>query len=114
MEKAITFFANLDKKQWLIVFHLVSNLFLSILIVLLNKWVYEKIGFPNLTLTLVHFLVTSIGLLFASKVLRLFKSKRLSIVKILPLSLSFCGYVVLTNLSLQYNTVGTYQVSKTM
>src|SRR3989344_6950443 len=29
---------------------------------------------------------------------------------VLPLCLSFCGFVVLTNLSLQYNSVGFYQV----
>ena len=28
----------------------------------------------------------------------------------MPLALSFCGFVVFTNLSLKYNTVGTYQV----
>ncbi|CAD5118224.1 DgyrCDS6946 [Dimorphilus gyrociliatus] len=32
----------------------------------------------------------------------------------LPLSLSFCGFVVFTNLSLQFNSVGTYQLAKTM
>jgi len=31
-----------------------------------------------------------------------------------PVSLTFCGFVVLTNLSLQSNTVGTYQIIKTM
>ena len=29
----------------------------------------------------------------------------------MPLALSFCGFVVFTNLSLKYNTVGTYQVA---
>ncbi|RWS17301.1 solute carrier family 35 member E3-like protein [Dinothrombium tinctorium] len=32
----------------------------------------------------------------------------------LPLSLTFCGFVVFTNLSLLYNTVGIYQVYKTL
>jgi len=31
-----------------------------------------------------------------------------------PVSLTFCGFVVLTNLSLQSNTVGTYQIIKAM
>ena len=30
------------------------------------------------------------------------------------LSITFCGFVVLTNLSLQFNTVGTYQLIKAM
>ncbi|XP_077982044.1 solute carrier family 35 member E3-like isoform X2 [Glandiceps talaboti] len=32
----------------------------------------------------------------------------------IPLSLTFCGFVVFTNLSLQNNTVGTYQLAKAM
>jgi solute carrier family 35 protein E3 len=31
---------------------------------------------------------------------------------VLPLCISFCGFVVLTNLSLQYNSVGFYQIAK--
>lgn len=71
-------------------------------------------GFPNITLTFLHFATTSIGLFIASKVFRLFKVTSLPVVKMLPLSLCFCGYVVFTNLSLEYNTVGTYQISKTL
>jgi solute carrier family 35 protein E3 len=32
----------------------------------------------------------------------------------IPLALCFCGFVVLTNLSLENNSVGTYQVAKVM
>jgi solute carrier family 35 protein E3 len=32
----------------------------------------------------------------------------------MPLAFAFCGFVVFTNLSLQNNTVGTYQVAKVM
>ena len=35
-------------------------------------------------------------------------------VKVVPLSLAFCGFVVFTNLSLQNNTVGTYQLVKAL
>ena len=35
-------------------------------------------------------------------------------VKVVPLSLAFCGFVVFTNLSLQNNTVGTYQLAKAL
>lgn len=34
--------------------------------------------------------------------------------KLLLLALSFCGFVVFTNLSLQNNTIGTYQLAKAM
>lgn len=32
----------------------------------------------------------------------------------IPLAVCFCGFVVLTNLSLENNSVGTYQVAKVM
>lgn len=32
----------------------------------------------------------------------------------IPLALCFCGFVVVTNLSLENNSVGTYQVAKVM
>ena len=104
----------MDTHKLKIFAYLSANLILSIVIVLLNKWVYQEVGFPNLTLTLIHFVVTSIGLVIASRVFRLFKVKSLPIIKLIPLSLCFCGYVVFTNLSLEYNTVGTYQISKTL
>ena len=44
----------------------------------------------------------------------IFRFKRLPIVKMIPLSMTYCGFVVFTNLSLQYNTVGTYQVIKVL
>ena len=46
--------------------------------------------------------------------LNVFKPRRLSVVKVVPLSLTFCGFVVFTNLSLQNNTVGTYQLAKAL
>ena len=91
----------------------VLNLTSAISIVFLNKFIYIRYGFPSMTLTLTHFVVTSLGLLLCAK-LDIFSPKRLSLLKILPLSASFCGFVVFTNLSLQFNTVGTYQLAKAM
>ncbi|XP_002736507.1 solute carrier family 35 member E3-like [Saccoglossus kowalevskii] len=92
---------------------LVINLFSSICIVFLNKWIYVSYGFPNMTLTCMHFLVTSLGLIICER-WNIFYRKNLPISGMLPLSLTFCGFVVFTNLSLQSNTVGTYQLAKTM
>ena len=91
----------------------ILNLSSAISIVFLNKLIYIRYGFPSMTLTLTHFIVTSLGLLLCAK-LDVFSPKSLSILKVLPLSISFCGFVVFTNLSLQYNTVGTYQLAKAM
>lgn len=66
-----------------------------------------------MTLTCIHFVTTFIGLRLCV-LCDVFKPKRLSVLRVLPLSLAFCGFVVFTNLSLQNNTVGTYQLAKAM
>ncbi|KAG8514154.1 Solute carrier family 35 member E3, partial [Galemys pyrenaicus] len=92
---------------------LLLNLLVSICIVFLNKWIYVHHGFPNMSLTLVHFVVTWLGLFICQK-LDIFAPKSLPPSRLLLLALSFCGFVVFTNLSLQNNTIGTYQLAKAM
>ncbi|KAL6459818.1 hypothetical protein MHYP_G00315770 [Metynnis hypsauchen] len=92
---------------------LLVNLLSSICIVFLNKWIYVHYGFPNMTLTLVHFVVTWLGLFVCHK-MDIFSPKNLRPTKIILLALSFCGFVAFTNLSLQNNTIGTYQLAKAM
>lgn len=89
------------------------NICCSIVIVLINKWIYTRYGFPNVTLTCIHFIVTSVGLVICQQ-FNLFQPKRLPVLNMLPLAMTFCGFVVFTNLSLETNTVGTYQIIKTM
>jgi solute carrier family 35 protein E3 len=90
---------------------LTLNVFLSILIVLLNKWIYTHHSFPNVTMTWLHFVFTTVCVSACHK-LDIFYRKALPLRQMLPLSLTFCGFVVFTNLSLQMNTVGTYQMFK--
>lgn len=97
----------------LISISLIINLCASILIVFLNKWIYTHYGFPNMTLTFVHFSMTSLGLVICLRC-GLFLRKSVPFRSLVPLSLTFCGFVVFTNLSLQSNTVGTYQLAKAM
>lgn len=92
---------------------IIFNISSSILIVLLNKWVYVNVGFPNITLTLVHFVVTGLGLKLCH-LAGVFQAKSAPIREMLPIAFTFCGFVVFTNLSLQSNTIGTYQVAKVM
>jgi len=94
-------------------FCLVVNVMLSISLILLNKVVFTDVKFPNMTLTCVHFVFTTVGMVVC-RFFGLFTYKALPLRHMLPLSLSFCGFVVLTNLSLQSNTVGTYQIIKSM
>ncbi|XP_077400699.1 solute carrier family 35 member E3 [Vanacampus margaritifer] len=99
--------------NWRIMAGMLANLLSSICIVFINKWIYVQYGFPNMTLTLVHFLVTWLGL-FLCQMMDIFSPKRLPLRKIVWLALSFCGFVAFTNLSLQNNTIGTYQLAKVM
>lgn len=92
---------------------LLVNLLSSICIVFVNKWIYVHYGFPNMTLTLVHFVVTWLGLHICHK-MDVFAPKRLPLRRIVLLALSFCGFVAFTNLSLQNNSIGTYQLAKAM
>lgn len=94
-------------------FCLVANVSLAIFIVILNKWVYVYVNFPNITMTMYHFLMTFVGLLVC-RFFNMFQVKTLPITKMLPLAVTFCGFVVFTNLSLGHNTVGTYQILKTL
>ncbi|CAL8324469.1 unnamed protein product [Lota lota] len=92
---------------------LLVNLLSSICIVFINKWIYVHYGFPNMTLTLLHFVGTWLGLYGCQK-MDVFSPKSLQPQKIVWLSLSFCGFVVFTNLSLQNNSIGSYQLAKAM
>lgn len=107
-EKNIKFTQNLP-----VVFGLLSNLACSLTIVFLNKWLYSYEKFPNLTLTFLHFCTTSIGI-YLCYLFGFFKRKTINLLSITPLALCFCGFVVFTNLSLENNTVGTYQLCKTL
>ncbi|KAG9392368.1 Triose-phosphate Transporter family [Carpediemonas membranifera] len=89
-----------------------ANTFSSVLIIAVNKVVFNAFPFPTF-ITFLHFIFTFSGLALCAKV-GLFHPKKLSMLAVLPLSLAFCGYVVLNNLSLQYNQVGFYQTMKIM
>lgn len=107
-ERGISFAGNRQ-----IIACLLINLLSSICIVFINKWIYVHYGFPNMTLTLVHFVITWLGLYLCQK-MDIFSPKSLSIRRIVWLALSFCGFVAFTNLSLQNNSIGTYQLAKAM
>ena len=73
----------------IVILCLCLNLCSSIIIVLINKWIYTYYGFPNMTMTCIHFIFTTVGLILCQQ-LNTFQPKRLPIDKMLPLSLTFC------------------------
>ena len=83
-------------------------------IIFVNKVVFKEYGFHYATfLTVCHFIVTFIGLFILTRI-NFFKPKKVKISEIIPLCLAFCGFVVFNNLSLQYNSVGFYQLMKVL
>ena len=98
-------------KKTLTAIYLVLNIVFSIIIVLLNKWLYVNTGFPNITLSMIHFLITFIGLIICER-MDVFCIKDVALKEMILIAMTFCGFVVFTNLSLAHNTVGTYQIAK--
>ncbi len=86
------------------------NIVSAVGIVLVNKCIYSLHRFNyGVVLTFYHFVLTAIGLRVLAN-LGVFEPKEVRLLQILPVSISFCAYVVLTNLSLQYNSGTFYQV----
>jgi tetratricopeptide (TPR) repeat protein len=89
------------------------NFIASTSIVFANKLVLKS--WPNpIALTGCHFFVSFLGSLFCWLVLDLFKPKRFVLTSALLLAASFAGFIVLANLSLHSNSVGVYQLMKSM
>lgn len=96
-----------------VVLSLSLNLISSIAIIQVNKYIYKEYNFPNMTLTCLNFVITFLGLLACNQ-LGIFHITRVPIGKMLPMAISFCGFVVLTNYSLEFNSIGTYQCLKAL
>ncbi|CAF0832228.1 unnamed protein product [Rotaria sp. Silwood1] len=90
-----------------------SNILSSIGIIFLNKYIFSHCQIKTMTLTAIQMAFTSLGLVICLQ-MNTFIRKSVSIIKVLPLALAFCAFVVFTNLSLEYNTIGTYQLFKVL
>jgi len=91
------------------VLYMALNFVSSVAIIWTNKLAFTS-GFTfATTLTIIHFIFTYGGLRLTGR-----DFKPLSVRSVLPISLAFCGFVVLNNLSLQFNAIGTYQLLKVM
>ncbi|RKP10537.1 triose-phosphate transporter family-domain-containing protein [Thamnocephalis sphaerospora] len=81
---------------------------------MVNKLVFKTYAFEFGTLlTVIHFVCTWLGLMLCAR-FGAFTPKAVSWRRLMGLCASFCGFVVLTNLSLQYNSVGFYQMAKVL
>jgi solute carrier family 35 protein E3 len=90
-----------------------TNILSSIGIIFLNKYIFSHCKIQTMTLTAIQMAFTSLGLIICLQ-MNTFVRKSVPIIKVLPLSIAFCAFVVFTNLSLEYNTIGTYQLFKVL
>ena len=94
--------------------YMALNFCASVGIININKLVFGTYGFKYSTLlTGVHFIFTFVGLLLCNA-FGMFEVKLVPIRKIVPLCVAFVGFVVFNNLSLQYNSIGFYQLMKVL
>lgn len=83
-------------------------------IVFANKIVFKTYGFRYATLmTALHFVTTTIGGRICG-MFGFYTPQRLNHMDILPITISFASFVAFNNLSLEYNTVGFYQLMKVL
>jgi solute carrier family 35, member E3 len=94
--------------------YMAFNFVSSIGIIFVNKLIFKQYAFKFATfVTTLHFFFTCLGLVVA-RVAGLYVPKKLSHAQVAPISFAFCMHVVFNNLSLQYNSVGFYQLIKVL
>lgn len=79
----------------------------------LNKWLYVKENFSNLTLSFLQCLSTFIGLHLCEK-FDVFCVKSVHIDVILVPATLYCCFLTVMNMSLASNSLATYQIAKTI
>ena len=92
-------------------FHCLFNIVSVTGIVFVNKLVFASgFKFP-VTLTFFHIVVTALGMRIFRRA-GFFELVNLKVARVAPLALAYNGYVILSNASLAYNSVGFYQIAK--
>ncbi|KAF2004414.1 TPT-domain-containing protein [Amniculicola lignicola CBS 123094] len=105
------------KEKLITCFWIALNTFSTLGLIFLSKRVFsdEQLHACQLMVVMWHFTATGLVLFVATRgPFRAFKAIRLNPWDMLPVCAFFAGYVVLGNLSLTYNSIGFYQLSKVM
>ena len=94
--------------------YMTFNFVSAVGIVFCNKYVFHHYHFDFATLmTALHFFATWLGVMGNLRMGQ-YTVKELKHADVFPITLSFCSFVVFNNLSLQYNSVGFYQLMKVL
>lgn len=94
--------------------YLIFNASSSIGIVFANKVVFQNYNFKFGTLLTLIHFIFTFLGLEVCRQFGVFERKSVSLTAVLPLCVAFCGFVALTNVSLVYNSVGFYQLMKVL
>ena len=98
------------KTMGLMAFNFVS----AVGIVFMNKYVFHTFSYNYAVfVTSLHFVMTTIGVR-CCHMAGMYQPKELKHMDVLPITVAFCLFVVCNNLSLQYNSVGFYQLMKVL
>ena len=89
------------------------NFITSVGIIWSNKIVFNSGFVYPITLTMVHFVFTFVGLLICVG-FKFFRPKHLHFRDIISICVVFCAFVLLNNASLNLNSVSTYQLLKVL
>lgn len=86
---------------------LILNVISSIAYIQINKLIFQYYEMSNLKLMFFNLLIASI-VLKLSILFGFIKFVSVPIMKVFPMALIFCGLIVFTNFSLEYNSIGTF------
>ena len=100
-------------QQLFVSFGCLINIFSAIGVIFLNKYIFINFRIQTMTLTTIQMSITSLGLCLSWR-LKFFTVKSIRIAQMLPIAIVFCGFIVFSNMSLEYNTIGTYQLFKAL
>lgn len=106
--------SNLNAVDLRTVSCMLLNFMSSTALVVMNKIAMDKYGFKFATTLTAFHLTCTFFLLIISAKLGVFEIKRLPIRDVAKLAAGTMGFICFTNLSLQHNSVGFYQVMKVM
>ncbi|KAF2474225.1 TPT-domain-containing protein [Lindgomyces ingoldianus] len=105
------------KEKLITCFWIATNTLSTLGLIFMSKRVFsdKQLKACQLMVVMWHFTATGLALFISTKApFRAFKAIRLNPWDMLPVCAFFSGYVVLGNLSLAYNSIGFYQLSKVM
>ncbi|KAI9761303.1 MAG: hypothetical protein M4579_001093 [Chaenotheca gracillima] len=107
--------SSTNKERFLTVLCILLNTFSTVALVFLNKIIFSdtQLKHCQVLIAIWHFTATGIVLFLATqKPLQTFKAVRLPFLQMVPISAFFAGFLLLSNLSLTFNSIGFYQLAR--